>query len=203
MTWRRTASRGPERLRSLRRRLGKVEPVSVAGMALVWMLLFNGFRPREESLGLLVLGVLVSVLIMVLFPLPPVASGLRLRPWNTLRLVGRFCADLVRASLQVSRQVFTPGPPVRSSVIAVHLRSDSDLMLVCTSVLLSVIPGSVVIEVGHPERVLYLHVLGAVDREGTERARRIALNLEERIVRAIGTRRDIADLEAATRGEGP
>ncbi|WP_316042311.1 Na+/H+ antiporter subunit E [Nocardiopsis sp. CNR-923] len=166
-------------------------------MTLVWMLLFNGFRWREESLGLAVLGFGVSVLVTVVFPLPPIGPGLRLRPLATLRLLGFVAREMVVSSLQVSRQVFAPGPPVRSSVIAVPLRTDSDLMLVCTSIALSAIPGSMVVEVGQPDRVLYVHVLGAVDEAGTASARAGSLLLEERIVRAVGTRQDIADLEAA------
>ncbi|WP_017600755.1 Na+/H+ antiporter subunit E [Nocardiopsis lucentensis] len=172
-------------------------PVAL-GMTLVWMLLFNGFQWREESLGLAVLGFGVSVLVTVVFPLPPIGPGLRLRPLNTLRLLAFVAVDMVMASFQVTRHVFAPGPPVRSSVIAVRLRTDSDLMLVFTSIALSAIPGSMVVEVEQPNRMLYVHALGAVDEEGAERARGGALKLEERIVRAIGTGRDIADLEAAT-----
>ncbi|WP_116245469.1 Na+/H+ antiporter subunit E [Nocardiopsis sp. FIRDI 009] len=188
---------GGRGLRAVRRRLGKVQLPVALGMTLVWVVLFNGFQWREESLGLAVLGFGVSVLIMVVFPLPPLGPGLRLRPLSALRLLGFVAVDMVVASFQVTRYVFAPGPPVRSSVIAVRLRTDSDLMLVFTSIALSVIPGSVVVEVEQPNRVLYVHVLGAIDEAGTERARRGALRLEERIVRAVGTRQDIADLEAA------
>ncbi|MFI6578486.1 Na+/H+ antiporter subunit E [Nocardiopsis sp. NPDC050513] len=189
--------RGGRRLRAVRRRLGKVQLPVALGMTLVWMLLFNGFQWREESLGLAVLGFGVSVLVTVVFPLPPIGPGLRLRPLATLRLLGFVASEMVVSSLQVTRQVFAPGPPVRSSVIAVPLRTDSDLMLVCTAIALSAIPGSMVVEVGQPDRVLYVHVLGAVDETGTARARAGSLLLEERIVRAVGTRQDIADLEAA------
>ncbi|MCY9787267.1 Na+/H+ antiporter subunit E [Nocardiopsis sp. EMB25] len=192
------AAGGGRALRALRRRLGKVQLPVALGMTLVWMLLFNGFRWREESLGLAVLGFGVSVLVTVVFPLPPIGPGLRLRPLGALRLLVFVVSEMVVASLQVTRYVFAPGPPVRSSVIAVRLRTDSDLMLVFTSIILTVIPGSVVVEVEQPNRMLYVHVLGAVDDEGTERARRGTLRLEERIVRAFGTGRDITDLEAAT-----
>lgn len=186
----------PERVQALRRRLGKVQIPIAIGMTVVWMLLFDGFRLREESLGLLVLGFGVSVLIMVVFPLPPISEGFRFHPWQFLRLLVYFLAQMVLSSFQVTWQTFTRGP-VLSSVIAVRMRTDSELMLVCTSIALSVIPGSVVVEVGQPEHVLYIHHLGTHDEAGTERARLDTWRLEERIVRALGTRVDIAKLEAA------
>ena len=63
-----TGPTSPKRLRALglRRRLGKIQIPVALGMTLVWMLLFDGFRLRPESLGLLLLGFLVSVSILSL-----------------------------------------------------------------------------------------------------------------------------------------
>jgi multicomponent Na+:H+ antiporter subunit E len=186
----------PKRVQALRRRLGKVQIPIALGMTLVWMLLFDGFELREESLGLLVLGFGVSVLIMLVFPLPPVSEGFHFHPWQILRLLVHFFSQMVLSSFQVTWQTFSRGP-VYSSVVAVRLRTDSELMLVCTSIALSVIPGSVVVEVGQPEHVLYVHHLGTQDASGAARARMDTWRLEERIVRALGSREDIAKLEAA------
>ncbi|GAB3728055.1 Na+/H+ antiporter subunit E [Nocardiopsis nanhaiensis] len=182
---------------AVRRRLGKVQIPVALGMTVVWMLLFKGFEPRPESLGLAVTGFAVSVAIMMLFPMPPIAPGFRFWPVQGLYLFFYALVKMVIASLQVTAQVFRPGPPVRSSVIAVRMRTDSDLMLVSTAIVTSVIPGSVIVEVAQPEHILYVHVLGAEDDEGVDVAKRDVLNLEERIVRALGTRQDIAALETA------
>lgn len=185
-------------LNAVRRRLGKVQIPGALGMTLVWMLLFKGFEPRPESLGIAVLGFLVSVVIMMVFPLPPVSPGFRFWPVQCVRLFLHVLWKMVVASSQVTLQVFRPGPPVRSSVVAVGLRTDSDLMLVCTAITTSVIPGSVIVEVAQPEHVLYVHVLGAESEAEIQEAKQTILTLEERIVRALGTRENIADLEAAT-----
>ncbi|MEC3893734.1 Na+/H+ antiporter subunit E [Nocardiopsis alba] len=182
---------------ALRRRLGKVQIPVALGMTLVWMMLFKGFQLRPEALGTAAVGFLVSVGIMMLFPLPPISPGFRFWPLQCVRLFFYVLGKMVVSSFQVTVQVFRPGPPVKSSVVAVRLRTDADLMLVCTAITVTVIPGSVIIEVAQPEKILYVHVLGAEDEEEAEKAKESIHMLEERIVRALGTRENIADLEAA------
>lgn len=183
-------------LTALRRRLGKVQLPVALGMTVVWMLLFDAFRPRWESLGLLLLGFVVSVLIMLLFPLPPISPGFGFRPLNTLRLVAYVLTHMVMASFQVTMLTFRPGQ-VCSSVVAVRLRTDSDLITVCAALASSIIPGTVVVEVAaEPERIIYVHVLGADDEESIEAAREDILRLEERIVMALGTREDVDAVRA-------
>ncbi|MFE6309016.1 Na+/H+ antiporter subunit E [Nocardiopsis sp. NPDC057823] len=182
---------------ALRRRLGKVQVPVALGMTLVWLLLFNGFQWRWESLGLFVLGFLVSVAIMLVFPLPPIVPGFRFRPLPLAHLVLHVVGKMFTASLQVTRQVFSPGE-VRSSVVAVPMRTQSDLMLVCTAIASSIIPGTVIVEVSRDEWILYVHVLGAADEEGVETGIRDVMVLERLLVRALGTREDIQALEAAS-----
>lgn len=191
----------PSRLKAARNRLGKVQFSVAVGMTLVWMLLFNGFQLRPESLGLLVLGFLVAVVIMLLFPMPPIDPGFRFRPIALVRMVAYILAKMVVASLSVIRQIFTSGE-VRSSVMAVKLKTQSDLMLVCTAIASSIIPGTVIVEVGRDEWILYVHVLGADDEESIEQSRLDILELERQIVLALGTRKDVAALaEPAPTGE--
>lgn len=184
------------RAMGLRRRLGKIQLPVALGMTLVWMLLFDAFHLRQESLGLLVLGFLASVAIMLVFPLPPISPGFRLWPFQGVWMFVYIAWKMVAASFQVTAQVFTPGT-VHSSVISVKQRTGSDLMLVCTAIVTTVIPGSVIIEVGQTERELFVHVLGADTEEKVRKAEKDVRALEERLVRGLGTRADIAELEEA------
>lgn len=182
-------------LTALRRRLGKVQIPVALGMTLVWMLLFDGFQLRRESLGLLVLGFLVSVLIMLLFPLPPITPGPRFHPVNLVRLVLYVLAEMVVASFQVTLLTFRPGR-VSNAVVAVRMRTDSDLAMVSTAIATSIIPGTLIVEINRPERILYVHMLGVDDQEAVERGRRDVWKLEKRFVMALGTHEDIAALRA-------
>lgn len=180
----------------LRRRLGKIQIPGALGMTLVWMLLFDAFHLRPESLGLLVLGFLVSVAIMLVFPLPPIRPGFRFWPVQGVWMIVYIAWKMVAASFQVTAQVFTPGT-VHSSVISVKQRTGSDLMLVCTAIVTTVIPGSVIVEVGQTERELFVHVLGADTNEKVRQAEKDVRALEECLVRGLGTRADNAELEEA------
>ena len=104
--------------------------------------------------------------------------------------------QMFAASVEVSSWVLRPGPPVQSSVVAVRMRTESDLIMVCVAIATSIIPGSVIVEASRPERILYVHVLGAQNEEEAAEAKRGIYALEERIARGIGTRENIAELEA-------
>lgn len=189
------------RVRAVRSRLGKVQIPVALGMTVVWMLLFNAFQPRPESLGVAVLGFLVSVAIMMVFPLPPIVPGFRFWPVQGVYMLLYILGKMFAASVEVSYWVLRPGPPVKSSVVAVRMRTDSDLIMVCVAIATSIIPGSVIVEASQPEHVLYVHVLGAQNEEEAAEAKRGIYALEERIARGVGTRENIADLEAALASE--
>lgn len=184
------------RAQTLRHRLGRIQIPLALGLTFVWMLLFDGFQWRQESLGLFVLGFLVSITIIVVFPMPPISPGFRMRPLQTVWMVSHIAWQMIIASIQVTMQIFQR-ETVKSSVIKMPLRTDSDLMLVCTAIVTTVIPGSVIIEVAPEEHVLFVHILGAKDKAEVEEARKGVFKLEERIVRALGTRQNVVDLDAA------
>lgn len=158
-------------------------------MTVVWMLLFG-----ELSLTMALGGVLVGTLIMLVFPLPTVSLGLRLHPVGLAVFLGHFIVDLVVSSARVVAQSFARRPP-RSSILAIPLRTRSDLLLTITAICVSVIPGSVIVEVRSGTFTLFVHMLGT-DVDAAEDARRKVFALEERVARAFGTREEIERVEA-------
>ncbi|WP_082591629.1 Na+/H+ antiporter subunit E [Terrabacter sp. Soil810] len=181
-----TAPRGPE---TPRRRRRVLQPRAVATIALAWVLLWD-----RLSWGNVVNGVLVGLLVTYAFPLPSIEFHGRLRPHRVLLLIGQFLVDLVGASWQVMRLAFGRRSP-RNAVIEVQLRSRSDFYLTLTAELVALLPGSVVIDARRSTSVLYLHLLD-VEREGAIEAQRAhVLAVERRVVRALGSRQEIAALE--------
>ncbi|GAA3735562.1 multicomponent Na+:H+ antiporter subunit E [Spinactinospora alkalitolerans] len=184
----------PLNLRLGRRRI-QVAPV--LGMIVAWVLLFG-----ELSVGTVLSGLCVGVVVMVVFPMPLLDTGLRLHPWPAAVFLVRFGYDLVTAAMRVAALAFAFGRTPRSSVIAVPLRTESDLLLTATAIVVSVIPGSVIVEVGYASSTLFVHALGAQDADAAQAAREDVLRLEERITRAFGTRADIRLLEESARTGG-
>lgn len=163
-----------------------VQPLSVVWLTLVWAALW-----RDLNVLVLVSGVLVGVLVCLVFPLPPVALFARVRPWPLVVLVIDFLVSIVRASVEVAVVVLRRRP-LRNAVVAVDLETTSDFVLTGVATMLSLVPGSVVVEVRRSTHTLFLHVLDTPDRERAERFRTEALAVEQRFLAAFVPREEPA-----------
>jgi len=157
--------------------------VPAVWLVIVWVLLWGTFS-WANVLG----GLVVGLVVITLFPLPPAPGRGWVRPWAALVALGRFVRDLVVSSLQVSWQSLQAvvGPPIRSSVVAVRLASSSEFVMAMVTEALTLVPGSVVIEARPEERTIYAHVLGADDADAVAAFRAQVARLEADIVRALG-----------------
>ncbi len=163
----------------------------IAVLAVVWVLFWG-----DLSLANLLSGLVLGLVVTLVFPLPPIAFSGRVRPVALARLVGRLLADLVRSSLTVAAQAFRFGRPMRNAVVRVDLRSRSDLYLTLTTELVSLVPGSLVLEARRQQGVVYLHVMDVRSETDLEDARRNVLAAEARVLRAFGSAAEIAALDA-------
>lgn len=159
------------------------------GLVLLWMLLWGDF-----SWLTLLTGVLLAAVVSIGFYLPAVELGLRLNPWYTLLYLARLLLDIVRGSLQVAFLALSPGYTASNAIVAVHLRTRSDLVLTLTGVSSSIVPGAIVVDVDRVRSTLYLHVLNVHTTERLDRFRLGVLAEERRIVMAIGSRQDVERL---------
>ena len=169
----------------------RVNLPAVVVLTVVWVLLWDGI-----SLFLVLTGVLLAVLVGLVFPLPPIDLHGRFRPVQGLRLLVQLLVDAVLASVDVVRLAFSSGSEPRSSIVRVQLRSRSDLYLTQTAELVSLVPGSIVLEVHRASSTLYLHVLGASDAAAIDAAVQAVLDAEARVLRAFGSDAEVAALEA-------
>lgn len=159
-------------------------------LVLVWILLWGSWSWAD-----LISGVLVALLVTVLLPLPAVTGGLRVRPWPLVSFVGHFLTDLVVSGAQVAWQALRPGGHRQSAIVRVQLRVDSDLLLTVVAEVLSLVPGSLVLDLDREERTIALHLLHVRGRWDVDRQKAGVLAMEDRVVRAFGTAGDIAALE--------
>lgn len=171
-------------------RLPAAQWPTVLGLTVLWVLLWGTL-----SVANVVSGVVVGVIVCAIFPLPPIETSVRLRPLGLMRFGVRFAVDMVVSSWRLNGFVLGVRPPL-CAVLAVRLRSPSDLMLTATSVAVAAVPGSNVLDVHRASGTLYVHVMGAGGEAERERARYEVLRLEDRVVRAFGSRADIAALDA-------
>lgn len=177
-----------------RRRAGQV-PVGLA-LILVWVLLWG-----ELNVFNVLGGALVAVSVLLFFPLPPVEQPVRVRPVGLVRLTTKFLFDVVVASIQVATTALRFGYQPINALIAVPLRARSDLFLTFTAELVSLVPGSLLIEVDQERNVIFLHIFDVHDDADVEEARAAALAQERRVVEALATDADLAAYRRAVEQE--
>ena len=100
-------------------------------------------------------------------------------------------------TLQLGRQ------PV-NAVIEVDLRTDSDFVLTVVAEMVSLVPGSLVVEARRATHTLFLHVLDASDQAGVDKMLEQVFALERRVILAFGAEIDHLDGPAgASAGSTP
>jgi len=158
----------------------------------LWMLLWGQFTVLA-----FLTGVVVAIFVTAQFRLPPVELSGRLNVWWSLVFFVEFVVSVVQGSLVVAWQVIDPRRQPGAAIIAVPLVTDDDLIMTHVGVTCSLIPGSLVIDLDRDRRILYMHVLGARNDGHIEKHKRQVLRWEERLVRAVGSRRQLEAMRNA------
>lgn len=168
---------------------------------MVWLVVVWNLLWGTLSWANVLSGLLVALTVLTLLPLPHVVGGSRVRPLPLLSFLGHFVVDLVTSAAEVSWQALRPGGVHRTAIVQVQLRTDSDLLLTMVAEAISLVPGSLLLDLDREERVMTLHVLPARDLEDVQRRKRHVLVVEERLVRAFGSAADAAALAGDPRVE--
>jgi multicomponent Na+:H+ antiporter subunit E len=185
-----------------RRRLGRWrdQALALGWLVVVWSLLWG-----EVNWANLAGGLVVGGAVLLFFPLPAVTFAGRLRPRALLVFAFRFGTELVGASLHVARIAVQPGYRPRGAIIGVRLRVPTDLNLALTAEAVSLVPGTLILEVDRDSGTLYLHVLDTHGPADLTLARERTLAVERRIVRAVGSAAELRRVEtdAVEKGNRP
>lgn len=158
---------------------------------LVWLVIVWGALWQDFSPGNLLFGALLAVLVARMFYLPPVEVSGRFNVLHAVPFALRFLGRVAAASVEVMYLAAVRGPRVISSVVAVPLRSHQDLMVTATGHVISLIPGSLVVEVDRSTSTLYLHGLNVSSPEEVENLRREVRSIEAGLIRIMGSREEL------------
>lgn len=168
-------------LRRLERAVRVHELPLMVGLVLLWTLLWGEFSPLSVTSG-----IVVAIVVMRLFYLPPVELAGRFHVGYALRYLGYFVWHVAKASFQVAWLAIRPGPTPPVSIIGARLHTKSDFILTAVGLTISLIPGSFVADVDRFESVLYLHVLNTPSRREIAAMRREVLRIERLLVLTFG-----------------
>ena len=191
---RRAVRRGrPDGLPRLRPRA-----LEIAWLTVVWVLLWGTFSPLS-----IVGGVAVAIAVLAAFRFPAPGPYLPLRPMRLLGLVGYLAYDVVVSGAGVSWQTLRYGRAARGAVLAVPLLSDSDRVVTVVANALSLSPGAMVLQIDHERDLWFVYALGPRDRAGVERSRLRTMDMQRRVIAALGTPAELAAAEEQlTRARG-
>lgn len=151
-------------------------------LVLMWLFLWGDF-----SVGNILFALVVSAVVVLVFPMPPIAIGVRPRPLRVLGIVIYLGGQLILGSYRVTLLALRKEPP-RCAVIEVPAPSTSDLALTFLAIAFSATPGSSTIEVWrHPGR-LYVHYFGVENEADVAAARKSAHKLTHHVLLALGAK---------------
>ncbi|XAS67200.1 Na+/H+ antiporter subunit E [Micrococcaceae bacterium Sec5.7] len=162
---------------------------------LIWLIIVWGALWQDFSPGNLLFGSLIAVLVARLFYLPPVGLSGRFNFLHAVPFALVFLGKVAAASFQVMCLAVAHGPRVTNAVVAVPLRSHSDLMVTATGHVISLIPGSLVVEVDRSTSTLYLHGLNVGTAEDAVKLRREVRDIEAGLIRIMGTKDELSALK--------
>jgi multicomponent Na+:H+ antiporter subunit E len=159
-------------------------------LLLVWLALVGSLAPAAILLGLI-----VAALLLLLFrPRPPAPGTARFRPLPALQFAGYFLYKLLQANLQVARAVVRADPnDLRRGIVAVPVVAQSDTVMTLLASAITLTPGSYVLDTRRDPPTLYIHVLALTTPEAVQLE---SLEMERRLVRALGTRQALGIVEA-------
>jgi multicomponent Na+:H+ antiporter subunit E len=161
---------------------------------LVWLVVVWGALWQDFSPGNLFFGALIAVVVARIFYLPPVELSGRFNVLRALVFAFVFLGKVVAASFQVMYLAVFKGPRVTNAVVAVPLRSRSDLLMTATGHVISLIPGSLVVEVDRSTSTLYIHGLNIRGTADTNRLRKDVQETEAALIRIMGSADEITAL---------
>lgn len=138
-------------------------------------------------------GLLIAWLVTAVFPLPAVNYRGRLHLFGVVKLAFATLRDLAVSSSILAVQALNPRFFPRSAVVRVPLVSDSDLYQTQTAQLVSIVPGTIVIETRRSNRTLYLHVFDVADAEDAAVAVADALIVERNVMAGFASKAELKE----------
>lgn len=167
----------------------------IVWLTVLWLLLWD-----DLSVANVLSGIAIAIVIVTSARLPRLVrrgdtEAAVVRPLATARFGVYVLYKLVESNLILAWEIITPRNRINAGVIAVELRTDSDMAMMVVANVITLTPGTMTLEVTGSPPVLYVNVLHLHD---IDEVRRDLLRLEELAVRAFGSSAARVALDART-----
>ena len=147
-------------------------------LALVWGAMTGDFSVANLGVGL-VLGFVVLFTSQRFFGPSRYAS----RVARVAGFVAYYLWELVQANVRVAIDVVTPGHRARPGVVAVLLDAKTDAEITILANLITMTPGSLILDVSDDRRVIYVHSMFLRDPEAYRRG--LKQDFERRVLEML------------------
>jgi multicomponent Na+:H+ antiporter subunit E len=178
---------------AVRRGLPQLRPraLEIAWLTVVWVLLWGTFTPLS-----IVGGVLVAIAVLAAFRFPPPGPYLPVRPLRLIGLAGYLAYDMVVSGAEVSWQTLRYGRAARGAVFAMPMLTASDRVATVVANALSLSPGAMVLQIDRDRGLWFVYALGPRDPAAVERSRRRTMDMQRRVIAALGSAEELAAADA-------
>ena len=156
--------------------------VALRAWVLIWLMLVWILLWGTVSAANIVSGLAIALVITLLLPLPVVPVEGSVHPVPLLGLIALVVYELLMSSLQVAWLAIKPGPPPQSAVLRAHLTIKSDLVLALAVNIITLTPGSIVLEIDQVRRIIYAHVIDVGSDRAVNRFYRQVSQIERLLV---------------------
>ncbi|WP_394190515.1 Na+/H+ antiporter subunit E [Paenisporosarcina quisquiliarum] len=129
-------------------------------IAFLWMFLTVSFNASTFIVGFL-LGALMLWITKGFFP----GRFYMHRVWAVICLIGLFFKELISANIQVLLLIVQPKMPIKPAIFALPIVLEKDWEITLLSSLITLTPGTLVIDVSEDSKTLYIHALNYGDAD--------------------------------------
>ncbi|HLR09796.1 MAG TPA: Na+/H+ antiporter subunit E [Sporosarcina sp.] len=132
-------------------------------IAFLWMLLIDADAPR---LSTFFAGYIVGMMIIFMLHRFFGSAFYLKRLISCIKLLFTFISELVKSSILVLKQILSPKLKIQPGIFRYETILESDIEITMISLLLTLTPGSVVMEVMPEGNVLYVHAMDVEKERG-------------------------------------
>ncbi|MET3504886.1 Na+/H+ antiporter subunit E [Halalkalibacter oceani] len=127
-------------------------------LTFVWMFLYSSWDLPTFIIGFLV-GMLILIIVRRFFPGPLYVQKL----YAVLKLMFIFLKELVMSNMTVIKQVLQPKLSIKPGIFALQTELKADWEITLLSSLITLTPGTLVVDVSDDQRTLYIHAMNIDD----------------------------------------
>ncbi|MBP3951347.1 Na+/H+ antiporter subunit E [Bacillus suaedae] len=120
----------------------------------VWMFLYSSWDLSTFIVGFLV-GMIILFIVRRFFPGPLYVTKI----YAVIKLTLLFMKELILSNITVVKQVLQPKLQIKPGIFALETELESDWEIVLLSLLITLTPGTLVVDVSEDQKTLFIHAM--------------------------------------------